>query len=538
MAEKSVLVDRYGRPLERAALTKEKSAPSLTGVRSVLTGYPGDGLTPGRLGAILRQADAGDPLSYLELAETVEERDLHYVGVLGTRKRSVAQLDVTVEAAADDAESVKHADLVRDWLKRDELEDELFDMLDAIGKGFSVTEIIWDSSEGQFLPKRLEYRDPRFFTFDKQDGATPLLRTETADVPLEPFCYVTTRVRAKSGLPIRSGLARLAMWAFMFKAFTQRDWAIFTQTFGQPVRVGKYGPGASEADKDTLFRAVANIAGDCAAIIPESMLIEFVESKNVGQGSDLYLKRCDWIDQQVSKGVLGQTGTTDAIAGGYAVGKTHRNVQEDIERADAKALAGCLNRDLVPALIALNFGPQKAYPKVKIGREESIDLQLLVDALKTFVPMGLRVESSVVADKLGLADPPPGAVVLTPPAPPPALAPEDDPEADEDDPAAPPKRKPPAGKPPAPPKTALHLAQSKDAIDALVDHIVAEQGFELIEPMVDGLADRLAGATSMEEATRMLAEQLAVMDVGRLGEILARAAFAAGLAGATREPLA
>ena len=44
-------------------------------------------------------------------------------------------------------------------------------------------------------------------------------------------------MKAKSGLPLRSGLARIVSWAWMFKAFTQRDWAIFAQTFGQPVRV-------------------------------------------------------------------------------------------------------------------------------------------------------------------------------------------------------------------------------------------------------------------------------------------------------------
>jgi phage gp29-like protein len=532
MADKSLILDQWGRPIDKAALTREKAGPTLTGVRTVLTGYPGDGLTPQRLAGILRAADQGDPLRYLELAETVEERDLHYVGVLGTRKRSVAQLDVTVEAAGDDAASVEHADLIREWLKRDELQDELFDMLDAVGKGYSVTEIVWDSSEGQFEPKRLEYRDPRFFTFDKRDGATPLLRAETGDEPLDPFKYVVTRIRAKSGLPIRSGLARLAVWAWMFKAFTQRDWAIFTQTFGQPVRVGKYGPGASEADKDTLFRAVANIAGDCAAIIPESMLIEFVESKNVGQGSDLYLKRCDWIDQQISKAVLGQTGTTDAIAGGYAVGKTHRNVQEDIERSDAKAAAACLNRDLVVPMVALNHGPQRAYPKIKIGREESIELQLLVDAVKTFVPMGLRVESSVIADKLGLPDPPAEAKVLTPPA-----AAAADPEAEPGD-----GKKPPAApkpKPPAATKTALQAQQLQetDAIDAMVDRIIAEHGFELMAPIVAGLEQRLAKATSIEEATKILVEQLATMDVSKLSETLARADFAAAISGAAQEPL-
>ena len=110
----------------------------------------------------------------------------------------------------------------------------------------------------------------------------------------------------------------------MFKAFTQRDWSIFAQTYGQPLRLGKWAPGASEADKDTLFRAVANIAGDCAAIIPESMSIEFVETGSVGSSVDLYERRADWLDRQISKAVLGQTTTTDAVSGGHAVAQEHR----------------------------------------------------------------------------------------------------------------------------------------------------------------------------------------------------------------------
>jgi phage gp29-like protein len=86
------------------------------------------------------------------------------------------------------------------------------------------------------------------------------------------------------------------------------------------------------------------------------MLIEFVESKQVGASADLYEKRVDHLDQQVSKAVLGQTATTDAIAGGHAVGQEHRQVQEDIERADAGALAAILNRDLIRPWMLLEFG--------------------------------------------------------------------------------------------------------------------------------------------------------------------------------------
>jgi phage gp29-like protein len=414
---KPILLGPNGQPIQRDVLTQAIAGPSLYGgVRSPFGGYPGDGLTPVRLASIMREADHGDPIRYFELAEQVEERDLHYVGVLGTRKRSVSQLDAQVEAASDDPQHVAHAEMIRNWLTRDELEDELFDMLDCIGKGISFTEIIWDTSAGQWQPARLERRDQRWFRFDRADGATPLLRTEFGDVRLQPFKFITAVIRAKSGLPVRSGIARLACWSWMFKAFTLRDWAIFTQTFGQPVRVGKYPAGATESDKSTLFRAVANIAGDMAAIVPESMIIDFIESANIGPSHALYKERADWLDQQVSKLVLGQTATTDAIAGGHAVGREHRKVQEDIERADAKAISAILNRDLVKPWIDLEFGPQTAYPKLRIGRPDEQDVAQLTTTLEKLVPLGLKVQMSEVRDRLGFAEPEPDAVLLTAPA--------------------------------------------------------------------------------------------------------------------------
>ena len=410
------LVDQYGVPIKREVLKEEIAGPTISGVRSPFTNYPGDGLNPARLASLLREADQGEPLRYFELAEQIEERDMHYTGVLGTRKRSVAQLDIQVDAAGEDAASIAQADVIREWINRDELQDELFNMLDCIGKGVSETEIIWDTSMGQWRPERLEWRDPRWFRFDRKDGSTPLLRTDTGDVPLPPFKFISAVIRAKSGLPIRSGIARLATWSWMFKAFTMRDWAIFTQTFGQPVRVGKYPAGSVEKDKDTLFRAVANIAGDCAAIIPESMTIDFIESANVGTSHVLYKERADWLDQQVSKAVLGQTATTDAVTGGLGSGKEHRQVQEDSERADAKALSAIINRDLIRPWIDLEFGPQRKYPRLRIGRPDEEDLKQLTESITRLVPLGLKVSKSWMNDKLGIPDPDATDELLTAPA--------------------------------------------------------------------------------------------------------------------------
>src|SRR4051812_31798310 len=110
MADTYSLVDQYGQPIKRELLTTEIAGPTITGVRSPIAGYPGDGLNPVRLANILRDADAGNPLRFFELAETIEERDAHYAGILGTRKRSVAQLDVQVDAADDTPEAKAHSD--------------------------------------------------------------------------------------------------------------------------------------------------------------------------------------------------------------------------------------------------------------------------------------------------------------------------------------------------------------------------------------------------------------------------------------------
>lgn len=500
MAKVPQILDRWGRPIERKVLTEEVAAPTLAGVRSPLTGYPADGLNPMRLASILREADAGNPLRYLELAETIEERDLHYAGVLATRKRSVAQIEVTVEAASDDAADIEKADLVRDWLLRHELADDLFDVLDAVGKGYSFTEIVWETSEGQWRPSRLEWRDPRWFRPARHDLTTPLMLGENGEeLQLPGGKFITAVMRAKSGLPIRSGLARIVSWAWMFKAFSNRDWAIFTQTFGQPVRIGKYGPGATEKDRDTLYRAVANIAGDCAAIIPDGMVIDFVESKSIGASSDLYEKRVDWLDRQVSKAVLGQTTTTDAISGGHAVSREHRRVQEDIERADARALAAILNRDLIRVWIDLEYGPQKRYPRLRIARPDEEDLSRLSTSLAQLVPLGLRVQASEIRDKFGLSDPEEGAEVLVPPR---AAAPM--PEAGGL----------PAGTAPAGARPALH--QERHTGSRTADELIADAALSLAGPAVGDLVERVrvlvAHAGSLEAAIRALENAGAVRD--------------------------
>lgn len=516
------ILDQFGKPIARADLKRlaepaAEPTPGLGSVRSILSSHPAENLTPAKLAAIHRMAALGYPLDYLMLAEDIEERDLHYAAVHGTRKRAVAQLPITVEAASDDKAHVEHADFLREWLSGGVLEEALFDILDGLGKGFSVMEIEWRTEPGRIVPAALEYRPQRWFEPSRVDGKTILLREATTGEPLAPHKFLVHRHPSKSGLVIRSGLARLASWAWMYKAFTLKDWAIFVQNFGQPLRVGRYGPETSAADRQVLMEAVANIAGDCAAIIPKGMEIDFVEVKSASDGSALYEKRADWLDRQISKAVLGQTTTTDAVSGGHAVAREHRLVQEDIERADARMLSMTVTRQLAQPIIAFNFGPQDAYPQIRIGRPDEVPLKDVVDAIHKLGPLGLRVEASQVRDRLGLAEPAEGedVEIIGGRMPAPATPPE------------------PAAQPDLQAVTrriaSLHASQPEaDVMQALTDRLALDaQG--ALGGLVDRVQAELQAATDLADFGRRLAAL--DLDPTALAEVLGRGMAIAHLAG-------
>lgn len=522
---KSSILGPDGLPFDRTSLLIEQSAPSLTSVRQIHSGHPADGLTPARLAGLLRSAETGNARAYLELAEQMEEKDLHYLGVLGKRKRAVTQLEISVADAKGVPNAKAAGDLIRQFIDRDELQIEMFDMLDAIGKGYSVTEILWDTSGGQWMPTQLKYRDPRWFHYNNIDGETLETWTNEGPVPVQPYKYIHHKVAAKSGLPIRGGLARAISWLWMFKNFDVKAWTVFAETYGQPIRIGKYDGSASAEDKAVLLKALRNIGSDMAGIIPVTMQMELIEAKMTGN-IDLFERYADWIDRQVSKAVLGNTGTTDAIAGGHAVGKVHRQVEEDIERADAKLLSATLNRDLVKPLIDLNFGPQEQYPRLRIVVEDEQDGVQMANAVSLLVDAGLEVAQDDMRQRLGLRRPEPGEAILKKvqnasgqlPVPTPSVKSASRTSAPDLTVAS----QSPASQSPATAET--------DSIDMLIAEQLS-QWEPVMAPMIDPIQKLADECKTPEEFTARLAEVLGQMDPTKLADMLAKVMFGSRLAG-------
>ncbi len=530
-----------GKKPDPAMLTEDIAGPTVTGLRPIIAGHPEEGLTPQKLAGMLREAELGNLIPAMWLAEAMEEKNLHYRAVLGTRRLQVSALPITVTAAGDDAMSRKAADLVRAVVEGPAVTGALFDVLDAIGKGFSVSEIAWDIQGKDWRPERIEYRFPQWFEFDRVDGRTILLRGGPGDgpgsfqapaaelargnfgTPLPPYRFITHIHRSKSGLPIRGGLARPAGWAYMFQNFSAKAWAIFLEVYGHPLRVGKYAFGATAEDKATLLRAVRSIAADAAAIIPAGMDIQFVEA-GAATGTSPHMTQLDWWNAQLSKLVLGQTGTTEN--GPYAgTAQTHQTVRDDIQADDAAQLAACLERDLVRAVVDLNLGPQARYPTLVMGEPDSEDLTALVNNVRTFVSMGGPVPAGWLADKLGVPAVEPGEPVLT---------------------AAPQIGGVDGGElqPEPAPSGGILSTQARqqaarpvtDAMDAMMAESLSDWR-PMMAPMIDPVTALADECSSLEEFQRRLPEAMAKQDPAKLAETLAKAAFASRLAGVTGAPV-
>ena len=401
---KSSILGPDGRPAEITVLDGEIAEPTDYGIRRVIEDKQATGMTPQRLARVLRNAETGLGRDYLTLAFEMEERYLHYAGQLQTRRLAIEGIAPTVSAKKSVLSKI--VDAVNDLIDDNGFAAMAGDLTDGISKGYAAVEMAWEYEAGHLKPVAYKFRDPRFFVFDRKSLSELRLATDANPFDgeeLPPYAFLRHFPRTRMGIPLRRGLARPAAWAFLIQSFSLTDWASFAEIYGVPLRVGRYGPNASDKDKRALLQAVKAISNDGAAIAPSGMEIEF--HKVEGQhGTAVFGGLIDYVDRQVSKLVVGQTMTSDN-GSSLAQAQIHNEVRLDILRADCNQLAATINRDLIEPFVAFNFGPQDNYPIVEFPVPEPEDIDTLTNAVSRLVPLGLKVGQRALREKLALPDP-------------------------------------------------------------------------------------------------------------------------------------
>lgn len=390
----------------------------------VLDDHPSAKITPSKLKQILEDAENGDIQAQHQLFMDIEEQDSSIAANMMTRKRSVLTLDwrIVEPRNATPAEEKLQAEIDELFYQYPNLEDLFVDLMDAVGHGFSALEIQWAQVNGKWVPKGFKPCPQSWFKLDKDDSL--LLRTPANQMgePLRPFGWVVHRHKSRSTQLARDGLYRTLAWLYMYKHYSVRDFAEFLELYGMPIRIGKYGAGATNAEKRTLLRALAEIGHNAAGIMPESMQIELHNVANAGaaSGNNPFLQMVDWCEKSIARLILGQTLTSgaDGKSSTNALGNVHNEVRRDLMISDAKQIAQTITQQIILPYLQINVDPNIAphrVPYFEFDTKEYEDLSVFADAIPKLTGIGVQISESWVRDKLGIPEPQEGELILSTP---------------------------------------------------------------------------------------------------------------------------
>ena len=403
-------------------LSKPIAYPCASSGRTWQNQHPSIGLTPRKLQHILAQAEQGDSATYFDLCNDMEEKWPRYATVLGVRKRQVASLQLTVEAnytassgKRDAHERKQHADLIEEFLQTGFVQNHFISILDALAKGVSITEISWKKGE-VWLPEKLTPKPPQWFSYvcperlenvaqQNYDKAIMMRSDARHYQSLAPYRFIVHMPEASPATCHVGGVGRIAAWWYLFYNHSIKDWLRLLEVYGKPFRLGKHAPTASDDEKRRLKNALTSLGSEGSAVIPDNMMIDFLQNAQNKSSSDTYLSMVRYIDERLTEVVLGQTLTTEVRQGSLAAAKVHDGVRHDIAAADAHALIKTLKRDLIKPIIDLNFGVQRHYPILSFKTNELLSGQEKIENILRFIPLGLKVSQEQIRSLIGLQKP-------------------------------------------------------------------------------------------------------------------------------------
>ncbi len=347
-------------------------------------------------------------------------RDPQVRSNLQTRRLAVIGRQWMVTPASDRRRDRQAADFVEQVLMDFDFDSARYNLLQGILTGFKVSEIMWEYSEGDVWVKEMIAKPTRRWSFGLARELRLITRREMINgSPVPEKKFQIFRYSSDNGSPYGDGLGSSLWWPVWFKKNAIKFWMIFSEKFGSPTVVGKYPAGTPSGQQDALLNALLAIQQESAIKIPDTMQISLIEAQRAG-GLNNYEMLCSFMNQEITKIIMGQTLTTEAGhsgrsgAGGSAAAAMHDEVREDYIRADADLLSNALNRQLIKWVVDYNFPGVKKYPRVWIRTAEEKDLKPLADRDSELQKMGLKIPASYAYQTYGIPAPQVGEDVLSP----------------------------------------------------------------------------------------------------------------------------
>ena len=247
---------------------------------------------------------------------------------------TVTQCDVSRKSVTEKKEIqiVCDDEKIKDEFKKIFNPDVVSQILETYLYGLNVFEVNYKEKEGLVYP-RLMQRDFRQFKFN--DAGEFVFRAGGSEQSIPPLKVIYALNRANFRKVHGDGLLKKLYFPVKMKNASLKFWFRFLEKFGSPWAIAKtsYEPDEMAAEVQAM------LSGDSAVIDTDEEITLVQPTSNVD-----FTRLPAYLDNQISKAILGANLTSDVKEGSYAAAKTHNEIREDLAANDGKILIFVMNK--------------------------------------------------------------------------------------------------------------------------------------------------------------------------------------------------
>jgi phage gp29-like protein len=337
-------------------------------------------LTPDYLRQIHEEFNAGRLRGAARMWEAIERTDDMTQTVAPKRKKAVSRHGYEVVPKDDSPQAMRHAEVLTffyDNLIATRCDDEnqrggvplmVRNMMDAVGKKYSVHEIVWKNIAGGLTAEL--YFTPLWY-FENTTGRLRFLNglSDISGTDLNPAEWM---------IHTGDGIMEACAVAYMFKHLPLQDWLIYSEKFGMPIPVVTC-PDQVDSDGWKAAESAAEAIGACDGVVISSN--SKVEFPTMGNAANLpYPAMIERMDRALA--ALWRGADLSTMSKGDGTGASVQGDETDmLEDDDADSITDTLNEQLDRFVILYTTGDTTplAWVKIKTGLREDTQGDLDVD---------------------------------------------------------------------------------------------------------------------------------------------------------------
>lgn len=326
--------------------------------------------------------------------------DAHLDAVKNKRFASITSRAWTIDGSKGDQ---KKAKFVEEYLWNIDLRNVISQMLEAIGFGYAVHEIVWNTVQTDLgtliLPTAIKDRKQEWFKFDS-DSKLLLQTNDGSRREMPERKFLVTRNRPTTANPYGNAVYSRCFWPLAFKKGGLKFWMLFVEKYGMPKAIGKVPPTATEKEQQDFLKMLVGLVRDAVAVIPQTGSVELLEAG--AANANPHKAIVDWADQAISKAWLGETLTTEQTSSGgtQAMATVHNDVRADLALDDAAMIESSINQ-LIRWIYEINWPNEKEIPWMNIILPEDLQEARLNRDIK-LTQLGVKFNAQYITDIYGI----------------------------------------------------------------------------------------------------------------------------------------